>query len=119
MAGRHKLSSLTKISLDMNRAQVRKQMGKPDVVPTAKRISDDQIYQLEEYRLYNNACLNVLAFFLIVPVYPICPTETYWLHYLGQHLVFWGKADDWQGVPKSFDKSYRGYSSSLSQTSDE
>ena len=44
--------------------------------------------------------------FVIVPVYPFCSSDTYWLHYVNSELVFWGEEGDWRGTPKAFSALY-------------
>jgi hypothetical protein len=107
-AGRHRLSSLSKIQVDNDQKTVEIFMGRPDVVRIGKRIADDKVYELHEYRLYSDACVYALSGLLIVPAYPLCSSETFWLHFVNSKLVFWGEVGDWRGIPKWFGSTYPG-----------
>jgi hypothetical protein len=107
-AGRHQTSSLSKIKLDMRAEKVQKQMGRPNAVRVGKKLVEDKNYELHEYKLYDSSCVKTLSVFVIVPVYPFCSSDTYWLHYVNSELVFWGEEGDWRGTPKAFSTSYAG-----------
>jgi len=105
-AGRHTLTSLCGIEVDMDKRKVEKVMGKPNVVRVGKKLTDDTVYELHEYKLYDDASVGLLSWFLILPANPILATETYWLHYVNSRLVFWADEGDWRGAPKWFSSSY-------------
>jgi hypothetical protein len=107
-AGRHQTSSLSKIKLDMRAEKVQKKMGRPDAVRVGKKLVEDKNYELHEYKLYDSSCVKTLSVFVIVPVYPFCSSDTYWLHYINSELVFWGEEGDWRGTPKAFTALYGG-----------
>jgi hypothetical protein len=104
--GRHTLSSLNGIEVDMDKRQVEKVMGKPDVVRVGKKISDDTVYELHEYKLYNDFSVTALSCFLIIPAPMVLGTETYWLHFINSKLIFWGDEGNWRGAPKWFSSFY-------------
>ena len=76
-------SILDKISVDMTKAQVSELIGRPTVV-RASRVIKDHRYEVHEYRLL----YNLRGF-----------TNTYWLHYINDRLVFWGREGDFSGAP--------------------
>jgi hypothetical protein len=105
-AGRHTLGSLSEIDVDMDKRMVQKVMGKPNVIRVGKKLADDKSYELHEYKLYDDASVGALSWFLILPASPFLGTETFWLHYINSKLVFWGAEGDWRGAPKWFSMGY-------------
>lgn len=101
-AGRHQTSSLSKIKLDMRVEKVSKLIGRPDIVRVGKKLAEDKNYELHEYKLYDSSCVKGISMFLVLPAFPFCASETYWLHYVNSELVFWGEEGDWRGTPKAF-----------------
>lgn len=104
--GGHRLGSLSRIEVQMDKADVEKVLGTPNVVRVGKKLSDDKTYELHEYKLYDDAAVNTLSWFLIIPPWPFLGTQTFWLHYVNSKLVFWGDAGDWRGAPKWFSNFY-------------
>jgi hypothetical protein len=105
-AGRHRLSLLSEIDVDMDKQMIQKIMGKPKAVRVGKKISDDKIYELHEYKLYDDNAVFMLSWFLILPADVFLGTESFWFHYINSKLVFWGEEGDWRGAPKWFSTYY-------------
>jgi hypothetical protein len=90
----------------MDKRDVEKRMGQPNVVRIGKKVSDDTVYELHEYKLYDDFSVTALDFSLIIPAQLVLGTETYWLHYINSKLVFWGEEGNWRGAPKWFSSYY-------------
>jgi hypothetical protein len=117
-AGRHTLGSMAEISVDMDKRKVEQVLGKPNVVRIGKKISDDMVYELHEYKLFDDASVSTLSWFLIIPA-SFLGTETFWLHYINSKLIFWGDEGDWRGAPKWFSAYYTAIPPSQGQAASE
>ena len=78
---------LTRISLGMPKPEVVQKMGKPTSVRGSIRNKYDQVIEVWEYRLYQySGAIEGLS-----PYY-----DLYWLYFVNDTLVQWGKAGDWR-----------------------
>lgn len=78
---------LSRISLDMTKSEVVQKIGEPTSVRGSIKNKYDQIIEVWEYRLYQYPG----AIEGLTPFYNL-----YWLYFVNDKLVQWGKAGDWR-----------------------
>jgi hypothetical protein len=85
---------LSRISLDLTKAEVIQKLGEPQSVRGALKNENGQVLEVWEYRLHRYAgAIEGLS-----PYY-----DLYWLYFINDKLVRWGKAGDWEQFDKKID----------------
>jgi hypothetical protein len=85
---------LLRISLSMTKSEVISKIGEPNSVRGSIRNKYGQVIEVWEYRFYQySGAIEGLS-----PYY-----DLYWLYFVNDTLVQWGKAGDWQ---KEADRIY-------------
>lgn len=80
-------TSLTRLSLSMEKRDVIAQMGQPSAVRGAIRNRFDQTIEVWEYRLYRyKGAIEGLS----------QDFDLYWMYFVDDKLVQWGQAGDWK-----------------------
>jgi hypothetical protein len=87
-------TNLSRISLDMSKNEVRRQIGEPHVVRGSIRNKYSEVIDVWEYHFYRYAG----AIEGVSPYY-----DPYWLYFVNDTLVQWGQAGDWS---KEADRIY-------------
>jgi len=80
-------SRMTRLKLDMTKAEVRQAMGEPSSARGALRNKFGQVIEVWDYILDRGTA----------------PDATYWLYFYDDKLVQWGEAGDWR---KEADRIY-------------
>jgi len=94
------------VSVDMDKQQVTRQLGKPSVLRGSIKNKFGQVVEVWEYRVDQGKSRSQFAvelgatlctFGLLSPVLlKEGKVDTYWLYFCDNSLVRWGQAGDWE-----------------------